>query len=162
MLKRPELSRKEIKILKYELKTRPSARPGSRKPKKWVQNASENESAIHIQEYHSTLLECWLALSKWRMAPLRALAQRFSGDDKTHPFRLFHRKTCHDSHSTRSCLFFKHSSLYRSQNSADSFMFSERHFLTLLNFSYFSSLLWYSLKLGFLGFKDNCINFFEP
>ena len=22
--------------------------------------------------------------------------------------------------------------------------------------------IWYSLKLGFLGFKDNCINFFKP
>ena len=37
-----------------------------------------------------------------------------------------------------------------------------RHFLTLSNFSYFWFPLWYSLKLGFLGFKDNCINFLEP
>ena len=54
-LKRPELSRKEIKILEYELKTRLSARTGSRKPKIGVQNTPEHESAISTQEYHSTL-----------------------------------------------------------------------------------------------------------
>ena len=74
MLKRLELSRKEIKILEYELKTCLSARPGSRKPKKGVQNAPEHESAIDIQECHPALLECWSALSKSRMAPIRALA----------------------------------------------------------------------------------------
>ena len=35
----------------------------------------------------------------------RALAQRSSGDDKAHPFWLFHRKTRPNSHSTRHCLF---------------------------------------------------------
>ena len=104
---------KRDKIYKYELKTHLSARLGSRKPKQWVQNAPEYESAISIQEYHSALLECRSALSKCRMAPLRALAQRCSGDDKTHHFRLLCRKTHPDSHSTHRCLFFKHSSLYK-------------------------------------------------
>ena len=39
-----ELSRKEIKILEYGLKTRLSTRTGSRKPKKGVQNTPEHES----------------------------------------------------------------------------------------------------------------------
>ena len=56
--KRPELSKKEIKILEYGLKTLLSARIGSRKPKKGVQNAPEFKSAISTQEYHSALLEC--------------------------------------------------------------------------------------------------------
>ena len=55
-MKRPELSRKEIKILEYRLKTHLSARPSSRKPKKGVQNAPEHESAIGTQEHHSALL----------------------------------------------------------------------------------------------------------
>ena len=54
-MKRPELSIKELKILEYGLKTRPSARPGSRKPKKEVQNELEHKSAIGIQEYHLAL-----------------------------------------------------------------------------------------------------------
>ena len=40
------ISRKEIKILKYGLKTRLSAMIGSTKPKKGVQNALEHESTI--------------------------------------------------------------------------------------------------------------------
>ena len=60
MLKRLELSKKKIKILEYRLKTRLSARPGSRKPKKGVQNAPEHESAIGTQEHHLALLECTL------------------------------------------------------------------------------------------------------
>ena len=104
---------KRDKIYKYELKTHLSARLGSRKPKQWVQNAPEYESAISIQEYHSALLECWSALSKCRMAPLKALAQCSSGDNKTYPFWLSRRKTRPDLHSTRHCLFFKHSSLYK-------------------------------------------------
>ena len=39
-----ELSRKEIKILEYGLKTRLSTRTGLRKPKKGVQNTPEHES----------------------------------------------------------------------------------------------------------------------
>ena len=98
---------------KYGLKTSLSARLGSRKPKKWVQNAPEHKSVIGIQECHSTLLECLSALSKCQMAPIRALARRSSGDDKTHHFQLFCRRTRPDSHSNRRCLFFKHSSLYK-------------------------------------------------
>ena len=52
MLKRPELSRKDVKILEYGLKTRLSARPGLRKPKKWVQNAPKHESTFGVQKYH--------------------------------------------------------------------------------------------------------------
>ena len=52
MLKRLELSRKEIKILEYGLKTHLSAMPGSRKPKKGVQNAPEHESVFGVQKYH--------------------------------------------------------------------------------------------------------------
>ena len=88
------------------LKTRLSARLSSSKPKKGIQNAPEHESAISTQEYHS-------ALSKWRMAPFWALAQLSLGNDKTHHFRLFRRKTRPNSHSTHRCLFFKHSSLYK-------------------------------------------------
>ena len=84
-MKRLELSRKELKILEYGLKTRLSARPGSRKPKKGVQNTFKHESAISIQEYHSALLECRSELSKCQMAPLRALAQFSLGDDKANP-----------------------------------------------------------------------------
>ena len=135
MLKRPKLSRKEIKILEYKLKTHPSARPGLRKPKKWVQNAPEHESVIGIQECHSALLECWSALSKCQMAPLRALAQCSSGDDKTHHFRLFHIRMCLVSHSNCRCLFFKHSSLYKiktgSQNSRHFYALGETLFHTL-------------------------------
>ena len=69
-------------------------------------------NAMGIQEYHLALLECQSALSKCRMAPFWAMAQLSSGVDKAHPFRLFCRKMCSDSHSTRFCLFFKHSSLY--------------------------------------------------
>ena len=61
-MKRSELSRKEITILEYRLKTRLSARPGSRNPKKGVQNALEHESAIGTQEHHLALLECRSAL----------------------------------------------------------------------------------------------------
>ena len=53
--KRPELSRKELKILEYELKTHLSASPSSRKPKKGVQNAPKHESAIGIQVCQSAL-----------------------------------------------------------------------------------------------------------
>ena len=104
--KRPELSRKEIKILKYRLKTCLSARTGSRKPKKGVQNTLEHESSITTQEYHSALLEC-------QIVPLRAKAQFSSNADKAHPFRLFRRKTRPNSHYTRGCLFFMHSSIYK-------------------------------------------------
>ena len=54
-----------------------------------------------------------MALSKCRMAPFWALAQLSSGANKAHPFRLFRRKMCPNSHSTHSSLFFKHSSLYK-------------------------------------------------
>ena len=113
MLKRPELSRKEIKILEYRLKTCLSARLSPRKPKKGVQNAPEHESTFGVQKYQLALLECQSALSKCRMAPFWALAQLTSGADKAHPFRFFRRKTRPDSHSTRRCLFLKHSSLYK-------------------------------------------------
>ena len=109
MLKRPELSKKEVKILEYRLKTCLSARPNSRKPKKGVQNALEHESVFGVQKYHSTLLECRSALSKCWMALFWALAQFSSSANKTHHFRLFHKKTCPDLHSTRCCLFFKYS-----------------------------------------------------
>ena len=62
--KRPELSKKELKILEYELKTHLSASPSSRKPKKGVQNAPEHETMFGVQKYHLALLECRLALSK--------------------------------------------------------------------------------------------------
>ena len=113
MLKRPDLSRKEIKILEYGLKTHLSARLGSRKPKKGVQNALEHESAISTQEYHSALLECRSALSKCRMAPLRAKDQLSSGDDKAHPFRLIRRRMRPDSHSNCLSYFLESSSLYK-------------------------------------------------
>ena len=108
LLKRPELSKKVVKILKYGLKASLSVRFGSRKPKKGVQNALEHKSAFGVQKYHLALLECWMALSKCRMA----LAQLFSSADKAHPFWLFHRKTRPDSHSTHRCLFYKPSILY--------------------------------------------------
>ena len=111
-LKRPELSRKELKILEYGLKTRLSARPGSRKPKKGVHNTLKHESAISIQEYHSALLECRSALSKCQIALFWGLAQLSLGADKAHPFWLFRRRTRPNSHSTRRWLFFKHSNLY--------------------------------------------------
>ena len=57
--------------------------------KKRVQNAPKHKSAIGIQEYHSALLECRLALSKCRMAPFWALAQFSSSADKAHPFRFW-------------------------------------------------------------------------
>ena len=142
MLKRPELSRKEIKILEHGLKIRLSARLCLRKLKKGVQNAPEHESAVNTQEYHLALLECRSALSKCRMAPLRAKAQLSSSDDKAHPFWLIRRKTCPDSYSTRHCLFFKHSSLYKQrldlkiqQTLWHSFTLSKRHFLTHSKFS---------------------------
>ena len=113
MLKRLELSRKEVKILEYGLKTRLSVRPCSRKPKKGVQNTPKHESTFGVQKYHLALLECQTALSKCRMAPFWALAQLSSGANKAHPFRLFRRKMCSNSHSTHSSLFFKHSSLYK-------------------------------------------------
>ena len=113
LLKRPKLSRKEVKILEYEFKTHLSARPESRKPKKGVQNVIDHESAFRVQKYHSALLECRSALSKCRMAPFWALAQLSSGADKAHPFQLFRKKTRPDLHSTHRCLFFKHSSLYK-------------------------------------------------
>ena len=78
-LKRPELSRKEMKNLRIQMKTSLGARIGSRKPKKRVQNAPEHESTFGAQEYHSALLECRIALF-W------ALAQFPSGVDKAHPF----------------------------------------------------------------------------
>ena len=53
--KRPELSRKELKILEYELKTHLSASPSSIKPKKGVQNAPKHESDIGIQVCQSAL-----------------------------------------------------------------------------------------------------------
>ena len=62
---------------------------------------------------HSALLECRTALSKCQMAPIRALARLSSGDDKTHHFWLFCRRTRPNSHSNHHCLFFKHSSLYK-------------------------------------------------
>ena len=68
-MKRPELSRKELKLLEYGLKTRLSARPGLRKPKKGVQNMPKHESTFSVQKYHSALLECRSALSKCQMAP---------------------------------------------------------------------------------------------
>ena len=98
-MKRPKLSRKEIKILEYRLKTHLSARPGSRKPKKGVQNALEHESAIGTQEHHSALLECRISLY-W------ALAQFSSGTEKAHPFRLFRKRTRPDWHSIYRCFFF--------------------------------------------------------
>ena len=113
LLKRPKLSRKEVKILEYGLKISLSARPDSRTTKKGVQNAFEHESAFGVQKYHLALLECQTALSKCRMAPFWALAQLSSGANKAHPFRLFRRKMCPNSHSTHSSLFFKHSSLYK-------------------------------------------------
>ena len=105
--------KKRDKIYEYNLKTRLSVRPGSRKPKKEVQNALEHKSAIIIQEYHLALLECRSELSKCRMAPLRALAQCSLCDNKALPFQIFHRKSHHSSHSTHRCLFFKHSNLYK-------------------------------------------------
>ena len=83
---RPKLSKKEVKILEYGFKTRLSARPDSRKPKKGVQNVTDHESAFRVQKYRSALLECQLALSKCRMAPFWALAQLSSGADKAHSF----------------------------------------------------------------------------
>ena len=112
MLKRPELSRKGIKILEYGLKTRLSARLNSRKPKKGVENAPEHEGAISTQEYHSALLECQSALSKCRVAPLRAKVQLSSSDNKAHPFRLIRKRMNPDSHSNRLSYFLKSSSLY--------------------------------------------------
>ena len=88
MLKRPELSKKEVKILEYGLKTRLSVRLGSRKPKKGVQNAPEHESAFGVQKYHLALLECRSVLSKCRMALFWALAQLFLGTNKAHSFRF--------------------------------------------------------------------------
>ena len=88
LLKRLELSKKEVKILEYRLKTRLSVRLDLRKPKKRVQNALEHESVLGVQKYHSALLECRLALSKCRMAPFWALAQFSSSADKAHPFRF--------------------------------------------------------------------------
>ena len=102
MLKRPELSRKELKLLEYGLKTRLSARPDLSLPKKGVQNTLEHESSITTQEYHSALLECRSAFSKCQMAPLRAKDQLSLGDNKAHPFRLIRRKKRSDSHS--NCL----------------------------------------------------------
>ena len=87
--------------------------PAQETLKKGVQNAPEHESVIGIQEYHPTLLECRTTLSKFQMTPLTALAQRSSGDNKAHPFRLFRKKTHPDSYSTHRCLFSKHSSLYK-------------------------------------------------
>ena len=95
------------------MKTRLSASPSSRKPKKGVQNTPKHESAIGIQECHSTLLECRTALSKCRMAPIKALAQQSLGDDKIHPFQLLSRRMRPGSYSNRLCLFFKHSNLYK-------------------------------------------------
>ena len=51
-----------MKNHRERMKTRLSARPGSRKPKKEVQNAPEHESAIGTQEHHLALLECRSAL----------------------------------------------------------------------------------------------------
>ena len=111
------------KILEYGLEICLSARPGSRKPKKWVQNAPEHKSVVSTQDYHLALLECWIALF-WD------LAQFSSGADKAHPFRLFHKKTRLDSHSTFYAL------------RAHSFTLKERHPFTLSNFSLpFSSIL---------------------
>ena len=165
------LSKKEIKIVEYGLKTCPSARLGSRKLKKGVQNASKHESAISTQKYHSTLLECQSTLSKCRIALFWVLAQLTSGADKAHPFRLFRRKTYLDSHSTHRWLFFKHSSLYKQRldlKILDTFYALRGTFFYTLEEKLFHTLkfltpfLVFSLKLGFLGFKDNCINCFEP
>ena len=55
---------KIVKILEYGLKTSLSARPGSRKPKKGVQNAPKHENVFGVQKYHLALLECRSTLSK--------------------------------------------------------------------------------------------------
>ena len=51
-----------MKNLRIRMKTCLSARIGSRKPKKRVQNAPEHENMFGAQEYHSALLECQTAL----------------------------------------------------------------------------------------------------
>ena len=61
-LKRPELSRKEIKILEFRLKTRLGVRTSSKIPKNRVQNAPKHGSEFVAQKYHLTLLECQTAL----------------------------------------------------------------------------------------------------
>jgi len=59
-----------------------SASPGSRKPKKGVQNAPKLESGIGTQTAHS----------KCQMAHIRVLARWHLGDVKTHPFQFFSDK----------------------------------------------------------------------
>ena len=66
----PELFRKEIKILEYVLKARLSARPGSRKLKKGVQNVLEHESAI--RHFWSADRHFWSAERHFKSAELHS------------------------------------------------------------------------------------------
>ena len=62
VLKKSELSTKEIKNHRLRMKTCLGARTGSNNLRRRVQNAPEHESVYGIQEHHSALLECRMAL----------------------------------------------------------------------------------------------------
>ena len=79
--------------------------PAQKTSKTRVQNGLKLKRGSSTQEYHLALLECRSALSNCQMASLRAKAERFSGYDKAHPFRLFYRRMRLNSHSTHRCLF---------------------------------------------------------
>ena len=139
------------------MKTCPSARPGSRKPKKGVQNAPKHESAISTQEYHS-------ALSKCQMAPF--WPDSFCVMIRHILFDFFVEKHISMRILPVVAYFLSISaSINRDWISKFKTLFytlKRDTFSHTRNSHIFEIPLWYSLKPGFLGFKDNCINFFEP
>ena len=62
VLKRPELSRKEIKNHGLRIKTRLGARTGSKYPRMRVQDAPEHGRTFGVQKHHLALLKCETAL----------------------------------------------------------------------------------------------------